>query len=103
MMFDPDYKLPTGRRSQWAIAGLTLLSLLSLVFNVWILADLSREQQIVKQLTQHLPAADRPEANELAGALRLQSRLSIVLTANLLGSIGGLSLLIYAYLSSQRS
>lgn len=102
-MFDPDYELPAARHSQWAIAGLTVLCLLSLVANIWILADVNREQSIIKHLTQHLPAADRPEAYELANALRLQSRLSIVLIANLIGCIGGLTLLIYAYLSSQRS
>jgi len=102
-MFDPDYKLPAARHSQWAIAGLIVLSLLSLVANIWILSDFSREQYIIKELTQHLPVADRPEAYELADALRLQSRLSIVLIANLIGCIGGLTLLIYAYLASQRS
>ena len=102
-MFDPDYELPTSRGSQWAIAVLALLSLLSLVVIFWVLAELPREQQIVQQLTQHLPPGDRPEANELAVGLRIQSRLSVLLIVNLVASGFALTLLVRAYFSSQRS
>lgn len=102
-MFDPDIELPTRRGSQWAIAWLALLSLLSLVVIFWVLAELPREQQIVQQLTQHLPAGDRAEANELAGGLQLQSRLSVLLIVNLVASGFALTLLVRAYFTSQRS
>lgn len=55
---------------------MALLSLMALVVTVWILADFSREQEIVEELTQHLPASDLADANELAGELRLQWRFS---------------------------
>jgi two-component system, NtrC family, sensor histidine kinase HydH len=102
-MFDPDYELPAQRGSQWAIAWLALLSLLSLLVIFWVLAELPREQQIVQQLTQHLPAADRAEANELAGGLQLQSRLSVLLIVNAVASGFALTLLVRAYFTSQRS
>ena len=93
----------TGRGSQWAIGGMALLSLMALVVTAWILTDFSREQEIVEELTRHLPASDIPEANELAGELRLQWRLSVVLILNIVASGVALTLLMRAYISSERS
>ncbi len=101
-MFHDDQ--PQSRRgSPWAIGGLALLSLMALVVTAWILADFSREQEIVEELTRHLPASDLADANELAGELRLQSRLSVLLILNIVASGVALTLLVRAYLSSERS
>ncbi|MCA9112263.1 MAG: hypothetical protein KDA52_20075 [Planctomycetaceae bacterium] len=102
-MFDADSNGTTKRGSLLPIAGLAVLSLLSLIVKLWILTDFPREQQIIEQLTPHLPAADQQEANELAGGLRLQSRLAFLLIANLVASTVAFTLLIRAYLTSQRS
>jgi len=98
-----DNQRRVNRGSKLAIAGLALLSLMALVVTAWILADFSREQQIVEELTRHLPASDLDDANELAGELRVQSRLSILLILNIVASAVALTMLVRAYNSSERS
>lgn len=93
----------SGRGSQWAIAGLSLLSVTALVMTIWIMADFYREQEILRKISQHLPSGFQPEANELAIELRLQSRLSVLLILNILASCVALTLLVRAYVSSERS
>ncbi|MFV0445635.1 MAG: two-component system sensor histidine kinase NtrB [Planctomycetaceae bacterium] len=102
-MFDPNYSTPNGWRSRWTIAGLAALSLLSGIATIGILADFPREQEIIERLTSRLPAVALPDANELAGELRLQSRLAVLLIANLVASALALTLLIRDLLLSQRS
>jgi two-component system sensor histidine kinase HydH len=92
-----------GRGSQWAIGGLALLSLMALIVTAWIMADFSRQQEIVEAITGHLPPSDLPEARELAGELRLQWRLSVVLILNVIASAMAVTLLVRAYISSERS
>ncbi|MCC9601198.1 PAS domain S-box protein [Stieleria sp. JC731] len=82
----------------WAIGALALLSLIGLVVTSWIWADFGREQEIVGKITKHLPNSDLPDAKELAGELRLQSRLTALLILNLLGSAITLGLLVRSYL-----
>ncbi|QDT16393.1 two-component system sensor histidine kinase NtrB [Alienimonas californiensis] len=94
---------PASRGTQWAVAGLALLSLTALLVTLGILSDVGREQEIVKELASHLPADDLPEAAELAGDLRLQWRLSALLILNIVASAVALALLVRAYLSSERS
>jgi len=101
-MFQHDQS-QASRGSQWAIGGLALLSLMALIVTVWILADFGREQEILRDLTRHLPASDLPEANELAGGLRLQWRLAVLLILNIFASGVAVTLLVRAYHSSQRS
>ena len=93
----------TSRSLRWAIAALALLSLMALIVTVWILADFSHEQEIVAELTRHLPASDLPEANELAGELRFQWRLSVLLILNIVASGVAVTLLVRAYITSERS
>ena len=93
----------SARNPRWMIVGLALLSLTALVVTAWILADFSHEQEIVDELTRHLPASDLPEAYELAGELRLQWRLTVLLILNLVVSGVALTLLVRAYVSSERS
>lgn len=101
-MFEED-RPPTGISSQWAIAGLALLSLSALIVTAWILTDFGHEQRIVEELTRHLPDSDLDEARQLAGELRLQSRLSVLLILNILASGVALVMLVRAYISSERS
>lgn len=96
-------KPPTNIRSQMAIASLALLSFTALIVTVWILTDFSHQQKIVEELTRHLPDSDLPEANELAGEIRLQWRLSVLLILNIVASAVAIALLVKAYLSSERS
>jgi len=101
MFHDNQSQLTRG--SQWSIAGLALLSLMALIVTAWILADFGREQEIVRAITRHLPASDLADANELAGELQLQSRLSVLLILNIVASGVALTLLVRAYISSERS
>ncbi|MCA9044421.1 MAG: PAS domain-containing sensor histidine kinase, partial [Planctomycetaceae bacterium] len=70
---------PTGRFNQWSILGLLLLSIMALGVTAWILVDFQREEELVQQIRQQLPKGNLSAANELAGDLRLQSRLSALL------------------------
>ncbi|MCO6045608.1 ATP-binding protein [Aeoliella sp. ICT_H6.2] len=92
-----------GIAPRWAIAGLALTSLSALLVTAWILMDFSREIEILKQLSSHLPASDLPEATELAGNLRLQWRLAVVLVLNTVALSVAVVLLVRAYISSESS
>ncbi len=93
---------PPSRTSPWAIAGLALLSLVALILTAWILIDFSREQEILKELMQHLPPGNLLKANELEGELRLQWRLSVLLILNIAATVVAITLLVRAYISSER-
>lgn len=84
-------------------AGLAVLSLMSLAVTAWILLDVSREQEIVARIIQHLPASDLAVAQELSGDLRLRSGLSFLLVLNTLGTAIAFAFVIRGYLSSERS
>ena len=98
-----DEQMLVSRTSQWAIGGFALLSLISLIVTVWIQNDFNREQELVKQITEHLPPDDLPEVKELGVELKLQSRLSILLIVNIIASAVALTMLVRAYVSSERS
>lgn len=100
-MFHQEVAQPS-RSSPWAIAGLALLCLVALILTAWILVDFSREQEILKELMQHLPPGNLLKANELAGELRLQWRLSVLLILNIAATVVAITLLVRAYLSSER-
>lgn len=87
---------------RFSIAALALLSLASFAITAWLLADFRHEQAIVEKITEHLPASDLPQARQLAQELRLQSRLSLLLVVNLLGSAFASVLLVRAYYASER-
>ena len=70
---------------------------------LWILADFQREQEIVARIIRDLPDSDLAVARELAGELRFQSQLSILLVLNLCVTAVALALLVRAYLNSERS
>ncbi|WP_417393599.1 two-component system sensor histidine kinase NtrB [Gimesia sp.] len=97
------YKMRVSRGFQLAIGGLALLSLTGLVVTLWILVDFQREQEIVARIINDLPDSDLPVARELAGELRFQSQLSILLFLNIFATAIALVLLVRAYLNSERS
>ncbi len=87
-----------------AIAGLLTLSVVSLAVTIWIMVDFLREQEIVQNLIQLLPAgAAETSAEELAGELRWQFRLTILVVLNLIVTGIAVVLLWRAYRSSQES
>ncbi len=97
------YETRVSRGFQLAIGGLTLLSLTGLVVTLWILADFQHEQEIVARIIRDLPDSDLAVARELAGELRFQSQLSILLVLNICVTAVALALLVRAYLNSERS
>ncbi|WP_149498276.1 two-component system sensor histidine kinase NtrB [Roseiconus lacunae] len=86
----------------WVIGALAVLSLIGLIVTSWIWADFGREQEIVSKITQHLPNSDLPDAKELAGELRLQSRLTALLILNLFVSAITLALFVRSYWVNMR-
>lgn len=86
-----------------AIAGLLAFSVAALGVTIWVMVDFLREQVIVAQLIQQLPPESAESAVELAGELRWQFRLSILVVLNLLATGFALALLWRAYRLSQES
>ncbi|TWT78235.1 Sensor protein ZraS [Posidoniimonas polymericola] len=101
-MFNDDQSA-RGVRPRWAIAALALLSLTALSIAAWILADFAAELEVLKQISNHLPASHLPEATELAAELRFQSRLSLALILITIASSIAMTLLVRAYLNSENS
>lgn len=93
----------TEKAYRLAIAGLLMLSVAALAVTIWVMNDLLREQEIVAELIEYLPPKGDIAAEELAGELRWQFRLSILVVLNLI--VTGLTVLLLwrAYRSSQES
>lgn len=93
----------SGSAYRLAIAGLLTLSAAALAVTVWIMVDFLREQVIVQQLIQKLPPDSVGSAEELAGELRWQFRLTTLVILNLI--VAGIAVLLLwrAYRSSQES
>lgn len=84
-----------------AIGGLLAFTVAALGVTIWVMVDFLREQTIVAQLLNELPSEFRPEAVLLAGELRWQFRLSILVVLNLLTTGFALVILWRAYKLSQ--
>lgn len=95
-------EIPSNGPWRLSIGVLALLSLSSLVLSAWLLLDVRHEQAVVAEFTKHLPEQDRAEANELAQELLQQSRLTVLLAINLLGSGIALALLVRGYFRNER-
>lgn len=93
----------TGKAYRIAIAGLLTLSIAALAVTIWLMNDLLREQEVVAELIDYLPPEGDAVAEELAGELRWQFRMSILVVLNLI--VTGLTVLLLwrAYRSSQES
>lgn len=86
-----------------AVFGLSALSVLAFAITVWVMVDFSREQEIVRELKKLLPKDAAGSAEELAGELRWQFRLTALVVLNLVVTFFALILLWRAYRSSQQS
>ena len=73
----------SGKTYRLAIVGLLLLSAASLGVTIWVMVDFLREQEIVDELMRKLPADATESAEVLAGELRWQFRLSMLVVLNL--------------------
>ena len=93
----------SGKNYRGAIIGLLVLSALALGITIWVMIDLLDEQTIVQQLIRDLPARDLPAAETLAGELRWQFRLSILVVINLIATGIAVALLWRAYNTTQES
>jgi two-component system sensor histidine kinase HydH len=93
----------TGKSYRLAIAGLLTLSVAALAVTIWVMNDLLREQEIVAELIEYLPPEGDVAAEELAGELRWQFRLSILVVLNLVVTGFTVLLLWRAYRTSQDS
>ena len=93
----------SGKGYQLAIVGLFLLSISALGLTLWIMYDSLKEQQIVAELMKQLPPETAKDAKTLAGDLRWQFRLAILVVLNLVVTGFAIQLLWNAYRTSQRT
>ena len=93
----------SGKTYRLAIVGLLLLSAASLGVTIWVMVDFLREQEIVDELMRKLPADATESAEVLAGELRWQFRLTMLVVLNLVVTGFAVVLLWRAYRSSQES
>jgi len=92
-----------GRGYQGMVLGLIVLSLAALGVGAWILWDFGREQEIVAELLDRVPAGVKDETRKLAGELRLQARLLVLVLLNAVATVVAMTLLLRTLRSSQRS
>lgn len=102
MMFEVQQP-EVSRPYRLAVMGLMLMSATALAITIWVMNDFLREQEIVRNLIRQLPPQAVDTAEELAGELRWQFRLSILVVLNLVATGFAVILLWRAYSSSQRS
>ncbi len=93
----------TEKSYRLAIVALLTLSVAALAVTIWVMIDFLREQEIVGELIGQLPPTAAESAEELAGELRWQFRLSILVVLNLVVTGFAVVLLWRAYRSSQES
>jgi len=93
----------TGKFYRLAVIGLLLMSAAALGVTIWVMIDFLREQEIVDELIRKLPADAAESAKVLAGELRWQFRLSMLVVLNLVVTGFAVVLLWRAYKSSQDS
>ncbi|MDA8745157.1 ATP-binding protein [Rubripirellula amarantea] len=93
----------TGKNYRLAISALLALSVAAIAVTVWVEVDFLREQKIVQELIKRLPSDAAESAEELAGELRWQFRITILVVLNLV--VAGLAILLLssAYRASQQS
>ncbi|QDT38374.1 two-component system sensor histidine kinase NtrB [Stratiformator vulcanicus] len=93
----------TGKFYWLAVIGLLLMSAAALGVTIWVMVDFLREQEIVDELIRKLPDDATKSAEVLAGELRWQFRLSMLVVLNLVVTGFAVVLLWRAYRSSQES
>ena len=93
----------SDRTLRLAIVAVLALSVAALWVTVWVMVDFLAEQEIVNELIDDLPPASKGKAETLAGELKWQFRLSMLIVLNLVVTAFALVLLTRAYRSSQQS
>jgi signal transduction histidine kinase len=93
----------TGKSYRLAVIGLSLLSSAALAVTIWVMIDFLKEQSIVEALIKDLPNDAKESAETLAGELRWQFRLTILVVLNVIVTGIAVILLWRAYRSSQAS
>lgn len=93
----------TGKSYRVAVIGLSLLSATALAITIWVMIDFLKEQSIVEGLIKELPRDAKAPAEVLAGELRWQFRLTILVVLNVIVTGIAVILLWRAYRSSQAS
>lgn len=86
-----------------AFIGLACLSTAALVVTIWVMIEFLKEQAIVEELMKELPREATESAQVLAGDLRWQFRLSILVLLNVIVTAIAVVLLWRAHRASQRS
>ncbi|TWU47019.1 two-component system sensor histidine kinase NtrB [Rubripirellula reticaptiva] len=92
-----------GKNYRVAVIGLSLLSAAALAITLWMLTDLTKEQSVVDSLMKELPTGERGPAEYLAGELKWQFRLTILVVINV--TVAGIAVILLwrAYHASQAS
>lgn len=98
-----DQPIVNSRGYQLAIVGLLVFSAAAFLGSIWVMVDFLKEQAIVEQMREMLPLDAKPSATALAGELRWQFRLSLLVLLNLIATMIGVVLLWRAYSASQES
>lgn len=93
----------TVKTYRTAIMALLLLSVAAFVITIWVMVDFVDEQATVRQLIRDLPVDARKQAETLAGELKWQFRMSILVVVNLIATGCAVLLLWRAYQTSQDS
>jgi len=88
---------------RFIVIGLLVLSVTALAITIWELTDFVREQEVVEDLIRSLPDEQTQTAKSLAGELRLQFRLMILVLLNVVVTGVAVGLLWRAYSFSQDS
>lgn len=86
-----------------AVIGLLLMSAAALAVTIWVMIDFLHEQEIVEELIGKLPSDAAESAEVLAGELRWQFRLTILIVLNVVVTATAVAILWRAYRSSQES
>ena len=92
-----------GKSYRLAVIGLSLLSAAALAITMWMLDDLLKEQTVVDDLMKELPRGAKGPAEFLAGELKWQFRLTILVVINVVVTAIAVILLWRAYHASQAS
>ncbi len=94
---------PSANSYRRPISVILAFNAAALLITIWVMTDLVREQDLMGSLLPQLPPAGAAFANELAGELRWQFRLSVLLVINLIATALSVVMLWRAYHVSQES
>lgn len=93
----------SDRTLRMATIAVLALSISAMAVTIWVMVEFIAEQQTVQELIGELPAKSKEKAKVLAGDLKWQFRLSMLIVLNLIVTAVALVILSQAYRSSQES